>query len=132
MMRRVSLLALFRGSEGRSLARGLAFLVLVTVLLAGLHGGAMADGAATGTEVVCTSAGGHGNPASPAGNDDYRSCCLIGCLSVVTSFVAPSSPVLADAPPAIATPALVARSVACASPHLLDRPTGPRGPPLRG
>jgi len=131
-MSRRSLLALFRGSDGRSLARGLTLLVLVNVLLAGLHVGAMANAAASGTEVVCTSAGGHSNPASPAGGDDTRSCCLIGCLSVVTSFVAPSSPVVADAPPAVAMPALMARPVACASPHLLDRPAGPRGPPLLG
>ncbi len=129
-MSRRPLLALLRGSDGRSLARGLAVLMLVNVLLAGLHGGALALSAGTGTPAICTLAGANSDPGHPGNDVDYRACCMVGCLSAVASVVPPSSPVLADAPPAVALPVFIALPAGHATPHPLDRPANPRGPPL--
>ena len=131
-MSRRSLLALFRGPDGRSMAHALALVVLVNVLLAGLHGGALALSATTGTPVVCTLAGANSDPGHPANDPDDRACCTLGCLSAVASVVPPSSPVLADAPPAIALPVFIALLAGHATPHPLARPSNPRGPPLLG
>lgn len=131
-MSRRPLLALFRGPDGRSMARGLAVLVLVNVLLAGLHGGAMAETAATGVPAICTLAGGNNDPAHPGNDVDYRTCCMAGCLSAVASVVPPTSPVLADQPPATVLPAFTALPAGHAAPNPLDRPANPRGPPLPG
>jgi len=126
------LLALFRGPDGRSLAHGLALLVLINVLLAGLHGGALAQSAATGVPVICTQAGGNSDPGHPANDPDTRACCVLGCLPAVAGIVPPSSPALADAPPAPAMPAFIALPAGRATPHPLAGPASPRGPPLPG
>jgi hypothetical protein len=131
-MSRRSLLALFRGSDGRSIGRGLAVLVLVNVLLAGLHGGAMAQAAATGVPAICTLAGANSDPGHPGSDPGYRSCCMLGCLSAVASVVPPDSLVLADAPPAIAMPVFITLAAGHATPHPLAGPANPRGPPLLG
>ncbi len=130
-MSRRSLLALLRGSDGRSMARGLALLVFVNVLLAGLHGGALALSAATGASPICTLAGGNSDPGHPANDPDQRACCILG-INAVASVVPPSPPALADAPPAFVMPALVPLPVDHARPHPLAGPANPRGPPLLG
>jgi hypothetical protein len=131
-MSRRSLLALLRGSDGRSIGRSLAALVLVNVLLAGLHGGAMAQAAATSVPAICTLAGANGDPGHPANDPDYRACCVLGCLTAVANVVPPDSPVLADEPPAIALPVFVTLAAGHATPHPLAGPANPRGPPLLG
>lgn len=131
-MSRRSLLALLRGPDGRSITRGLAVLVLVNVLLAGLHGGALAFSATTATPTTCTSAGGNGDPAFPANDSDYRACAMVGCLSAVASVLPPDSPALADAPPPLPLPAFIALPAGHATPHPLARPGNPRAPPLLG
>ncbi len=130
-MSRRPLLALFRGPDGRSLARGLALLVLVNVLLAGLHGGALALSAASDTPAICTLAGANSDPAHPANDPDHRACCVLG-LNAVASVVPPSPPALADAPPAVIAPVPVPPPAERATLHPLDGPANPRGPPLPG
>ena len=125
-----ALLALFRGRDGRSLALSLAVIVLTNVMLAGLHGGALAHAATTDTPTVCTSIGGNSDPAHPANDVDHRAYDMIGAISAVASVVPPSSPVLADAPPAIALPVFIALAAGHAAPDPLDRSASPRGPPL--
>ena len=129
-MSRRPLLARLRGPDGRSIGRGLAVLVLVNVLLAGLHGSAVAQAAATGVPAICTLAGANSDPAHPANDPDSRACCTLGCLTAVASVVPPDSPVLADAPPAIAMPVFVALAADRSTLHPLARPANPRGPPL--
>ena len=130
MIRR-SLLAPLRGPDGRSLARGLAVLVLVNVLLAGLHGGALALAAASDTPAICTLAGANSDPAHPANDPDHRACCIVG-LNAAANVVPPSPPTLADAPPATVMPVLVPLPAGHAASHPLDGPASPRGPPLPG
>ncbi len=129
-MSRRSLLALLRGPDGRSMARGLALIVLVNVLLAGLHGGALAQSAATDTPAICTFAGPNSDPGHPANDPDRRACCTLGLASV--NVMPPSPPVLADAPPPVALPVFIALPAGHAAPHPLDGPANPRGPPLLG
>ena len=130
-MSRRSLLALFRGSDGRSLARGLAMLVLVNVLIAGLHGGALALSAASDTPAICTFAGANSDPAHPANDPDHRACCVLG-LTAAANVVPPSPPTLADAPPVVAAPVLVPLPADAVALDPLDRAASPRGPPLPG
>ena len=125
-----SLLAILRGSDGRSLARALALLVLVNVVLAGLHGGVLAASSADGAPVVCALAGGGSAPASPADDQQQHACCLIGCVSSVITAVAPAAPVIADVPLAVATPLPMPPQTGRTIAHLLEAPTGPRGPPV--
>ena len=131
-MSRRPLLALLRGPDGRSLARALAAIVFVNVVLAGLHGGALASSATTGAPTTCTSVGGNSDPAYPANDSDRRAYGLVGTLSTVASVAPPVSPVLADAPPAVALPVFIAPAAGHATPHPLDRPANPRAPPLLG
>ena len=132
MLRR-PLLALFRGPDGRSLALSLAIIVLVNVMLAGLHGGALAYTATTDTPTVCTSIGGNSDPAHPANDVDHRAYDIVGTVSAVASVVPPSSPALADAPPALRVAGVHRRCrPAMPTPDPLDSPANPRGPPLLG
>jgi hypothetical protein len=131
-MSRRPLLALLRGPDGRSLARALAAIVFVNVLLAGLHGGALAYSATTDTSSVCTSAGVNSDPGHPANDSDRRAYGMVGYLTTVTSIVTPSSPVLAGAPPTNVLPAFVPLPVGHTTPDPLDRPANPRGPPCLG
>lgn len=131
-MSRRSLLALLRGPDGRSIGRGLALLVLVNVLIAGLHGGAVAQVAAAGGLAICTLAGANSDPGHPANDPDSRACCMLGCLTAVATVVPPNLPVLADEPPEIALPAFVTLAAGHATPHPLAGPANPRGPPLLG
>ncbi len=126
------LLALLRGPDGRSLALSLAAIVLTSVMLAGLHGGALAYAATTDTPTVCTSVGANSDPGHPANDSDNRAYGVVGCLSVVASAVPPSPPVIVDQPPAIVLPAFIALPAGHAVPDPLDGPASPRGPPLLG
>ncbi len=130
-MSRRSLLALLRGPDGRSLARGLMVLVLVNVLIAGIHDGALAYAATTDTPTVCTSIGDNADPAHPANDVDHRTCCILG-INAVASVVPPSTPALADTPPAVPLPVFIALAAGHATPDPLDGPANPRGPPLLG
>jgi len=131
-MSRRSLLALLRGSDGRSLALSLAVIVLANVMLAGLHGGALAHAATTDTPTVCTSVGANSDPGHPANDFDRRAADMIGTISAVASVLPPSPPVIANRPPAIALPAFIALPAGHAAAHPLDGPANPRGPPLLG
>src|SRR5690606_10749231 len=75
-----SFLAALRGSDGRSLARALAILVFVNALLAGLHGGMMAEAATGRTLITCSFAGGGHLPVGPV-RDGERACCVLGCAT---------------------------------------------------
>jgi hypothetical protein len=130
-MSRRPLLALLRGLDGRSLARGLVVLVFVNVLLAGLHGGALALSAALDTPAICTLAGANSDPGHPGNDLDYRTCCVLG-LNAVANVVPPSPPALADTPPAVVMLVPVPPPAGHATPHPLDGPANPRGPPLLG
>lgn len=131
-MSRRPLLASLRGPDSRSMALALAVIVLVSVLLAGLHGGALAYAATTATPTVCTPAGPNSDPAYPANDSDRRAYGMVGHLTTVASVAPPASPALADAPPDIAMPAFIALPAGHATPHPLDGPANPRAPPLLG
>ena len=118
--------------DGRSLALSLAAIVLVNVMLAGLHGGALAYTATTETPTVCTAIGGNSDPAHPANDVDHRAYDIVGCASATASVVPPSSPAIADQPPAILLPAFIALPAGHAASDPLDGPANPRGPPLLG
>ena len=114
------------------MALSLAIIVLVNVMLAGLHGGALAYTATTDTPTVCTSIGGNSDPAHPANDVDHRAYDIVGTVSAVASVVPPSPPTLADAPLATAVAVLVPLHAGHATPHPLAGPANPRGPPLLG
>lgn len=117
----MKLLAVLRGSDGRSLAIALACLLAVSSLIGGLQAGAAAN-AATG--VLCTLGDVTGSGAPPA--DHPEPCCMAGCLS--------PAPVLTATPAALSAPANksvdVLRPLAWSiSPDLPQLVHGPRGPP---
>ena len=129
-MRR-SLFALLRGVDGRSLARALAALVFVNALIAGLHGGMLAQAATSDTPVICALAGGQDTPANPASDDDHRACCLLGCISAAATVVPPTSPELAGLPSSALGACRACRPrPARRTPHPIEGPASPRGPPL--
>ncbi len=117
----MKLLAILRGSDGRSLAIALACLLVVSSLIGGVQAGAAAN-AATG--VLCTLGDATGGEAPPA--DHPEPCCIAGCLS--------PAPILAATPAALSAPADksvdVLRPLAGAiSPDVPQLVHGPRGPP---
>ncbi len=128
-MRR-SLFALLRGVDGRSLARALAALVFVNALIAGLHGGMLAQAATSDTPVICALAGGQDTPADPARDDDHRACCLLGCISAAATVVPPTSPELAGLPSSTLVLATLPPAKGATTPHPIESPASPRGPPL--
>jgi hypothetical protein len=116
----MKLLAVLRGSDGRSLAIALACLLVVSSLIGGVQAGVAASPA---TGVLCT-LGATGGGAPPA--DHPEPCCMAGCLS--------PAPVLAATPAALSAPANrsvdVLRPLAGSiSPDLPQLIFGPRGPP---
>lgn len=123
-----SFLALFRGADGRSLARALACLLLANAIVSGLAQGAMA--AADPAGVICTS---FGSTVAPATGGDHPGeggsiCCEMGC--------APELPALAASPAAVPAPSVMRDrgpiADAAAPAVRAFRPLGhsPRGPPL--
>jgi hypothetical protein len=119
---------LLRNADGRSLAKALACLLLINVVVAGFHAGMATAG--TGG-VICSvaadsAAGGGGGPVTPA--DEDHSCCLIGCT--------PAPVLIAAAPEALPTPAIATLPVqsitAPAARPLSSRMAAhrPRGPPV--
>ena len=129
-MSRRSLLALLRGPDGRSIGRGLALLVLVNVLLAGLHGGALAQAAGTGVPAICTLSGPNHDPGYPANDVDHRACCMLGCVAATANILPPALPALADVHPAILADISQLSTTVRVRSHLSDGPAQPRGPPL--
>ncbi len=67
---------MLRGSDGRSLAAALAWLMLVAALVAGIHSGAAASGTET---VLCAHAATDGGSRAPADHADP--CCITGNLT---------------------------------------------------
>lgn len=124
-MRR-SLFALLRGSDGRSLARALACLLLLNTIVAGLVEGAMAAPAAPG--LLCSVDGAREVPASPDGANRSLTCCEMGCTA--------AAPALPPEPAAVPGPAIVPTgfyrhpSIAAAPPSALPDAHRPRGPPV--
>lgn len=123
-------LAGFHGADGRSLARALALLLVVSGCFGALHSGRMAADAADGT-VLCGANGvrvaGPGEPIMPL-DADYGACCVLGCA--VTAFGIATA---AGGQPAIPPRASDVGGHNYASPVIaIVRPTiaGPRGPPV--
>jgi hypothetical protein len=119
-MRR-SLFSILRGTDGRSIGRALAFLLLVNALAAGFHTGAIA-----GTGALCTvsHSGGSNTPPAPAHPDP---CCMAGCATQAAALPGES--------PSIETPEFFTAPsqgfAASSEPtafRLFDH--GPRGPPF--
>lgn len=123
-------LAAYRGADGRSLARALACLLVLSGWLGALHAGSMAALAGDGV-VVCRANGSalaDGSvPLTPA-NRDNCFCCVVGCTAAVAGIAAgaveqPES----DRPTeTIAKPNQALVAVAAVRPTL----AGPRGPPF--
>jgi hypothetical protein len=121
-------LSLFRGHQGRSLARALACLLLVNVILAGFHAGMTPTEAGT---VLCTAASdssgvADGGSIPPADLD--HGCCLLGCVSAPLLLVAPTVELPASATSAAADPARIAPVAFSPGPH--SPANRPRGPPV--
>ncbi len=108
----------------------MAILVFLNVLLAGLHGGMLAEAATSGAPIICALGGADGAPVTPAERQESP-CCMLGCVNSLAPATAAAAPELAGAPTTFSE--TVARPpVALASPYRIDEPTGPRGPPLLG
>jgi len=121
-MRRRSLLASLRGEDGRSLARALVVLILVSLFAGGLNAG---SAAAEGRTVLCAAPveDDAGTPADHASGD----CCLAGVMPLGMGLATP--------PPALASPAPVAAPEARHAADAAVSPSFPghataRGPPL--
>ena len=119
-----SLLGLFRGTDGRSLARALACLILVNALFAGLHNGAVAAGVGT---AICSLGHDRGSGGTP-GDEQNAPCCSAGCTLSAAALINPPEAALA-APiwRFIGAAAIAAASGPAASTRTFDH--GPRGPP---
>ena len=115
----MKLLAIFRGSDGRSLAIALACLLVVSSLIGGVQAGAAAN-AETG--VLCTLGDVTGSGAPPA--DHPEPCCMAGCISPAPILAAATPFAPADRSVDVLRP--LAGSV---SPDLPQLVHGPRGPP---
>ncbi len=123
---RQTLLALFRGRDGQSLARALAALVLVNAVLAGLHGGVSALTAAQGAEIHCAVPNDGGHPATPA--REPSPCCLVGCATAAAPMLPAAGAVLRDVR-VFRSPGPWPFQSADSSSQSFDGPGSQRGPP---
>ena len=117
----MKLLAILRGSDGRSLGFALACLLAVSSLIGGVQAGTAANASAG---VLCVLGDVTGGGAPPA--DHPEPCCMAGCLS--------PTPILAAPPAARSAPAdksvdLLRPLAGSISPDLPQLVFGPRGPP---
>jgi len=121
-MRR-SLFAIFRGSDGRSLAWALALLLLVNAFVAGANTGF----AATPGALLCAIGDAHGSRDAPGGARHGDPCCLAGCVNSAAGAELPAT-ILPLPHTTTGTPVLPNDAVAL----VLPQPSGhgPRGPPL--
>ncbi|CAN5374046.1 hypothetical protein BH10PSE9_BH10PSE9_17870 [soil metagenome] len=126
---RQSLFALFRGAEGRGLARALAALLFVAAIAGqfplGLHNAVAGD-----APVICTVTA-DAPPAAPAHGNELASCCAAICSGSLAPMVQAEAPGLAlppFRPDAAPPPRPDAAAFAPASVSL----HGPRGPPFLG
>jgi len=124
-----TLLAGFRGADGRSLARALAILLVMAGSLGAIDSGRMAANAAGGL-VVCafdgTATAGHGSPTRPP-IDDHCFCCAFGCAGTTPGISANDTDRLPAWPAKAEVGGPVRASLALAARRLLS--AGPRGPP---
>lgn len=118
MTKRRSPLAIFRGSDGHSLAIALACLLVVSSLI----GGAQVAAANAATGVLCTLGDATGSGAPPA--DHPEPCCMAGCLSPAPLLVAAALSAPANKSVDLLRP--LAGSISPDVPQLIF---GPRGPP---
>lgn len=124
-----SFFSAIRGPDGRSLSRALAFLVFINALLAGLHGGMLAEAATGRSFVTCTFAGAAQVPVGPL-RDGERACCVLGCATSLAPTAIPEPPVLAGVAPEPPAPVLMPVPDRRAVPFRIEAPIGPRGPPV--
>jgi len=121
-MRQGSLFARLRGKDGRSLARALVVLVLLSLFAGGLNAGAAAGGDAA----FCLVNDAQGKAPAPA-HDHKPDCCILGPTPFGAALL--SGPLPAAMPGAgevaIAWPAVAA----AISPRAFGHATA-RGPPL--
>jgi len=124
-----SFFSAIRGPDGRSLSRALAFLVFVNALIAGLHGGMLAEAATGRTFITCTLAGAGHLPVGPV-RDGERACCVLGCASSLAPTAVPEPPAIVDARPDLPRQVLLPVPDSRVAPFRIEVPIGPRGPPL--
>jgi hypothetical protein len=117
-------LALLRGSDGRSLARALACLLLLNAIVVGFHSGSLAAAPDT---VICSAFAGDGAAPAPAGDDHPPSCCLSGCVSSAAALPPPEGTGLVRPPHLVPAPLHDAVAIA-PSPH--RDAVSARGPPV--
>jgi len=122
MMNR-SLFAALRDRDGRSLARALIALILLSVLAAGLNGGAAAAPGFAICSAAATAGGAGGTPPVHHTAD----CCLVGATPLATAMAA-RPPVLAE-PVRLVSEAVLAEPARLALRGHVVRATA-RGPPL--
>ena len=125
-----SFLAHLRGSDGRSLARAVALLFLVNLLVGAFHAGAMA-GTGNGTIILCTASGGTLVATDGTGSQhdtDDLSCCVLGCANA--SVALPAPPVASLSLPFHETGSEPVLRDARAIDPPVSRNHRPRGPPV--
>ncbi len=123
-------LHLLRGPDGRSLARALAFLLLINAFVGGFHGGMLALAADGNGPVICAFGAAQQKAAGGSGQEHLPACCVLGCLGIATTPVADIAVPLLPQPPArVAEVVTPAPSGIVLSTDRLIRPQGPRGPP---
>jgi hypothetical protein len=119
---RESFLAIFRGSDGRSLAKALACLLVFNAFIAGLHTGAMA--APMADAVICSIDGAAGPDNVPVPDGHQPPCCVTATGG---------NPAFVPDVPALAPPSLLREAVFATDARVPDRPHAaahqPRGPP---
>ncbi|MCB1501174.1 MAG: hypothetical protein KDK07_15535 [Bauldia sp.] len=118
-----SLFAALRGEDGRSLARALIALVLLSVFAAGLNGGAAAD---PGGMAICSAAAASKDGGAPP-RSHTADCCLVGATPLAMAIAA-RPPVLAE-PVGIVGEAMEAEPTRSAR-HGNTIRASARGPPL--
>jgi hypothetical protein len=121
---RKPLFSLLRGADGRSLARALIALFVLSIVIGGFGAGAMASGRMSDLTCAATPADGAGN-SGPADADGW--CCGAGCAPALLASVEPASTGVVLGRPGVDLPRPVAIFLSTQL-HLLQ--TGaPRGPP---
>lgn len=125
-----TLLAGFRGTDGRSLAKALALLFVVVGCLGAIDAGRMTAGIAGG-DIFCSTNGAgaaaSGNPTMPAARD-HCICCALGCGAAAPGVLATA--VVRPQPAPLEPRVLGLRKTSFSVALIRPFNSGPRGPPL--
>lgn len=123
-------LASFRGADGRSLARALAVLLVISGCLSAIHSGRMAEVSVGGT-VVCGVNGAYipvSGDSTPLFDQHHCICCTFGCGNAANCALPGAIARIAATTLAADAASLVHTAFLPAAKNVLA--AGPRGPPV--